>query len=209
MTATPKSRQAILKARQRLLQARGQWEPFQPIGPVRDHITTVMKAAGLTNAQFAACAGVNVNTLTAIRQGRYGKVSTEVARKIRAVTPETARPAFGPVDSTGSRRKLQALAWAGWSPRAIAGHAGMPFVQVRRIRDGDTTRITAATARKIDKAFQALKLPRQPPASTIGEKQAARLIRGYADRQGWVSAWAWDDIDDPREKPKGARERAA
>lgn len=211
MTAT-KSPHAAWKARRRLLQDRGQWEPFQPPEPVRDHIDAVLAATGLSQVQFAACAGLPPRTITAIRLGYNGKVATDTARKILAVTPATARPTSGPINVIGSRRRLQALAWAGWSPRAIAAHTGLSMLQVCRIRSDSairsTIRVDVATAAKINSTFAAW-WDKRPPEGTARERQAAARVRGHADREGWVAACAWDNIDNPAERPKGVRRRSA
>jgi transcriptional regulator with XRE-family HTH domain/lambda repressor-like predicted transcriptional regulator len=191
--------------RRNLLIAQGRWNPDEPAGPVRAHVDSVLDETGMSIAQFAACAGLSRLTVSAVL-GSTDRVKTATAAKIRAVTPGSV-PATGWVDATGATRRLQALAYAGWALKPVAVDAGVDEGWLRAIRAGRTSgRVQAAVARKIAGAFSRL-LPLAPPRDTRYQRVAVTRAVNLAAAEGWVSGWAWDDIDDPAEKPKGAIRR--
>lgn len=193
--------------RRRLLIAQGRWRPDETAGPLRDYISAVLDKTGMSITQFAACAGLSRPTVSAVLNST-DRVKTATAAKIRAVTPGSA-PATGWVDSTGATRRLQALAYAGWSLKLIAADASVDEGWLRKIRAGRTSgRVQAAVARKIAGTFSRL-LPLAPPQDTRCQRAAVTRAVSLAAAEGWVSGWAWDDIDDPAEKPKGAIRRTS
>lgn len=102
-------------------------------------------------------------------------------------------PTRGYVGCVGSRRKIRALNYLGHPVRVIANASGVHYRTIHQIRDGKHARITPANVEKIDHAFRLLSM-------TPGSSPLARLV---ADRHGWAPPLAWDNIDDPAEKPQG------
>jgi hypothetical protein len=158
-------------------------------------------------AQFAACAGLPRPTVSAILNDCTDRVKTATAARIRAVTPASV-PTVGWVDATGSMRRLQALAYAGWPLKLIAIETGgIDVGWLRQIRAGGTSgRVQHAIARKIAGAYDRL-LPITPPQDTRYQRVAVTRARNLAAAEGWVSGWAWDDIDDPADVARGAIRR--
>lgn len=192
--------------RRLLLIQRGEWRPWQEAEPVREHILT-LRAAGVAWKAIADRAGVGVqNLIRACKPGRV-RVRAEFARKVLAVQihPDEL-PGWRKVDSTGTRRRLQALIYEGWSAVHIAEHAGLDrstvFWVLRR------TKVQASTARAVRQVFEQL-AHQSPPASNRWERSAVTRNRRNAIERGWVPALAWDDIDDPAEKPRGVRREAS
>lgn len=197
-------------ARRNMLKAEGRWSPEVPVGPVRDHILQVTFVAGMSVAQFSAASGVSLATLQKILYDKSRvHVKHGVAAKIMAVTTETAVPDMGYVDATGARRRVQALAVAGWSPETIAQRIGTDRSVIYKIRDGIRGRVYAGTARKIRALYDELWL-KLPPEDTKGERISAARTRSYAAKQGWVAAGRWDgpEIDDPSAVPEDGRPAA-
>lgn len=97
------------------------------------------------------------------------------------------------VDSTGTRRRLQALAVLSWPTRELAARLGVHPGQVRHWLCGTHPRVSVDTRSHVDALYRAL-------AYTIGPSARAR---DYAVRCGWVSPlrWADDTIDDPAAQP--------
>lgn len=187
---------------------RGEWQPYVPAGPVREHVQKVMRATGMSRPQFAAAAGIDEGTLSKIlyEKGK-AKVRPAIAAKARSVTAATVPiPDHGWVSPVGSTRRLQALAWLGWPEPALAERLEMHPATVRKVRNGDRGQIAAATARAIRLLYDQLwNVP--PPESTRAEKIAVTKTRDHARKQGWAPAGAWDDdeIDDPKARPRGVR----
>jgi transcriptional regulator with XRE-family HTH domain len=101
------------------------------------------------------------------------------------------------VDPTGTRRRLQALAAAGWSTRRLAARLGVTKSAIAQLRTTRQVRVLAATARDIAALYDDCWW-RTPH----GRYQA----RGehYAERRAWVDCWRWDgvDIDGPAALPR-------
>ena len=100
------------------------------------------------------------------------------------------------VSAVGSRRRIEALAWMGWSAAAVAARMGTHYRPVLRVRAGEHLRVRTSTHRRIEAVFRELALVEAPGRS--GE-----ITRGYARLHGYVPPLAWTNIDDPAEVPKG------
>lgn len=109
------------------------------------------------------------------------------------------RDVAGLVSVIGSRRRINALARIGWSTDKLARRLGWDPVVMQRVRH--QAQITNHKARAIADLFDEL-WDTPAPTRTKGERiSAVRTIR-HAERRGWPPALAWDDIDNPDEKPK-------
>lgn len=205
---TTKSPLAIYRARQRLLAGRGQWEPWSPAAPARDHARHVLAVTpGLTRSGYASIAGIDRSTLNRLLDRPPGDpdvIYTTTARAVLAVTPGSVPSRAHLVDATGSCRRLRALACLGWSVPQLAARTGVAVVNLQQVRAGLQARVEQGTAAKISAAYGELWLTPAPEAS-MGQKQSAAKSRIHAARQQWVSGSAWDDIDDPACRPHGAR----
>ncbi|MGI5274700.1 hypothetical protein ACQEUU_37085 [Nonomuraea sp. CA-218870] len=192
--------------RRLLLIERGEWQPWQDAAPVREHLLR-LRAAGMSWKAIAEQTGVGTpNLVRATRPDRV-RVRAAFARKVLAARITTDDlPDRRRVDSTGTRRRLQALIYAGWSVQHVAECAGLGRATVFEVLR--RPKVQASTARAIRGAFE--QLARQlPPEATRYERVTAARSRRNAIERGWVPAMAWDDIDDPDEKPKGVRREAS
>lgn len=195
-------RTAYDKRRKRLIR-QGRWQPYTPAQPVRDHVTAVRAATGMSVTQFAGCAGLDQTTVNKIFTSGQAAVTVAIAARILAVTPAVA-PDTGLVDATGARRRLQGLTWAGYTAPVIAAAASLSTDTVSLIRNGGQPRILVATARQVTAVYEALlrrPMPRNDHPRGTGPARAVSL----AAHRGWAPPWTWDDIDDPDATPKGLR----
>lgn len=98
------------------------------------------------------------------------------------------------VDSTGTVRRIQALAALGWSSADIGARCGRGREWARMV--GRSASVTVRTAQLISAAYDELSMRLAP-----GD-YAARLRREAAEK-GWAPPLAWDDdaIDDPAASP--------
>lgn len=99
------------------------------------------------------------------------------------------------ISSLGTARRLQALAVAGHSLRAVAIHLGVPHGNVYSIRAPRYDTILAGQAQQIAELYD--RLITVPPQGT-----SVKRTQTYAQKHKWAPAAAWDNIDDPDEKPK-------
>lgn len=111
----------------------------------------------------------------------------------------------GLADPAGTRRRLQALVWNGWSLSLLSGRLGCDRTYLRKMLYGGG-RVSAATVRRVAALYDELwKQP--PPERDVPERGAATKARKYARERGWVPVGAWDDdpgphcIDDPAATP--------
>lgn len=192
--------QAGYQAKRLAAKARGDWQPYADAGPVRDHIRDVMAGTGMSRYQFAAAAGIDSGTISKILYDGRPKVKTGTAEKILACTaaPEGLD---GHADPAGTRRRLQALACLGWSPKLLAGRLSWYPGTVRDLRDGTTIRTTTQMARQVRDLYDTLETV-PAPETTRSERISVAKTRGEAGRRGFAPAGAWgDDIDDPAAEP--------
>ena len=183
--------------------AYGRWNPWVPADKAREHVLW-LREQGIGRAQVAAAAGLTQNTVSKLLYGERGNPPT---RRIRPET-EAAILAVSPdpeilgdrtrIDGTGTRRRLQALAWQGWSMAALAARLG-PGRQLSTIISR-SVRVHASTAREVRALCRELN-GTPPPEQTRGERSAAARARNHARRMGWVPLAAWDAIDDPDARP--------
>lgn len=186
--------------------AYGTWQPWISADPVRAHIRTLQEC-GLGTRRIAETAGVDRKRLIAILNGRpdrgtppQEKVRPELAAAILAVEPTLENlGAATVIDGTGTRRRLQALAVAGWPQHHLATRLGMSDTNFSSTlgRDHVMVRTARAVAALYDELWRAN--PLEHGASPCGITRA----RKHAKAQGWAPAGAWDDdsIDDPAAQP--------
>lgn len=169
--------------------------------PVRRHVRELM-AAGVSYARIAQAANVTPSTINHMLYGRSGRPRTrrlnhENARRILAV--DVSQVPTGLVDSTGARRRLQALMVVGWPAYRLGGPLGLHPVYVREIQR--RSRIYATTAHAMAVTYNQL-WDKKPEHYGIS-RQAANRSRNYGRASGWAPPAAWDDdaLDDPHGGP--------
>lgn len=98
------------------------------------------------------------------------------------------------VDSTGTVRRLRALAAMGHQPIPMAAYLAVSEAEVWEILDGHHTRLPEDVATFAAEMFSSLWGLRIDGA-------AGDQMRRLARERRWVGPLAWDDIDDVTEKP--------
>lgn len=128
----------------------------------------------------------------ACRDARVKEVKRYRLRLERSGQQSVLVPALGVV------RRIQALQWAGWPLRIIAQEAG--WSSKRSVQCVfRCERVSVRTHQRIDDVYQRL-------AHLPGPSE---LTRRRAHAAGYAPALAWDDIDNPREQPKGVLREVA
>ncbi len=182
--------------------AYGTWQPFTPAAPVRQHVMELQQA-GIPVDAIADAAGVTRQTLARIVYGIPAgnptqKIRKESAEAILRVSRNDCQLGDGTrLDGTGTRRRIQALVAAGWSFVVLAKEMGFNDRALASLARAD--RVTVATARKVKDGYRRLNV--LTPEQYGIRPHARALARRVAAREGWVTAAAWDNIDDPNCKP--------
>ncbi|MEU6235925.1 hypothetical protein [Kitasatospora sp. NPDC047058] len=188
----------------------GRWNPDVPAGPARQH-AEALAAAGRSWRQIADDSGLAYPVIRNLLVGASGRPPTKKLRAINAAAilsvPVPAQPdGTALIDTTGSRRRLQALHAAGWPLGRIARTA-YPDRQAsaRRVLfnvlHGRTSTVTPRTAARIRAAYDAL-WDQFPDASGVPWAASADALR-LAAANRWAPPLAWDDddIDNPDALP--------
>lgn len=102
------------------------------------------------------------------------------------------------VDATGTRRRVEALCCLGWSTTQIGERIGMIQNQLWMTTQQDTVYVT--TAARVAEAYEVLSMT-VPPMTTTSERISVSRTRSHALRAGYAPPLAWDNIDDPNERP--------
>lgn len=160
-----------------------------PTDAVRAHIQ-LLRWRGWTWAQIAAAGKTSTPTLNRVAAGELATMRRDKTARILAI-PATWQHTRTAVPTVGTRRRLSALAWQGWSRPAVARELGMsPWTLGARNRHIHAF-VAAAVAEFYDRHAH---LPGPSPAYA----RKARTL-------GAIPAAAWDDdaIDDPRRRPIG------
>lgn len=170
---------------------------------VRAHIAR-LRAGGLSVERIAVLAPVSLSAIRYILEGdptrNYlpaRRTSIPVARAILAVQPTLANVADNAlIDGTATRRRLQALAVAGWGCSAIGAQLHMPKERIFELLRRNTVR--KRTAILVAALYEDL-----AHVSPTGRPEDISRVRNLATTKGWAPALAWDDdtIGDPRAQP--------
>ena len=187
--------------------------PFTGATPAREHVRDVLMPYGLGCPRIAELAGVPgfrewdvwvlVNGRPDHNQPPPAVIPAAIASAVRAIDPVPAALAGGvTVDGLGFRRRMQALAAAGWSAAALAARLPCEPVHLRLLLSGKRTTVSAALDRR-GAALYARLLTAQPPQETGAQRAAMVKSQRWAQRNGWWPAGAWDEgeIGDPDARP--------
>lgn len=138
--------------------------------------------------EIAEAAGVSRKTVFNVLNSRAATVQITTARALLKVRPEEA-PSWRP--ALGAMRRVRALSAMGWPLWWTAERAGLSETGIRDICSGRTRVVSRARFEAIDRVYRT-------HAMKVGPSDAAR---NTARAKQWVTAAAWNDIDDPKDRP--------
>lgn len=142
--------------------------------------------------------------LRAVLTGAQTMIHRDTEALILSMRLEDVLAVTHVIPSVGTSRRLQGLVAMGYGPIRLARECGISRFTMTRLLHGRELSIQQATARRIEASARRLVLTQG------GSSAALRQAQHY----GWVPLAAWDDIDDPAERPKlgvravGERRRA-
>ncbi|AYN57459.1 helix-turn-helix DNA binding protein [Arthrobacter phage Constance] len=175
--------------------------------PVREHMQFLIDN-GMSAKQISKVSGIALSTVGQLIWGRkerghkpYPRVMKSTAEKILAVKPQMELMAPGRyIDSTGARRRIQALVAIGWSQSRLAKQLGMDQGNMSIFMAGEQCTVKRALAVR-DVYNRNWNQPQE--GHDWRSRIAANRARNYAKARGWVPPLAWDDdtIDDPAAQP--------
>lgn len=162
--------------------------------PVRGYVDSTVARERI---ELLRSRGVTLRMLAEHGVSRFGVRCIEKKPRIRRLTeqkvlaiPVPAPLVSGaPVDATGTRRRIQALVAMGWPQSVLAKELGTTQTGVSAWVRRD--KVTSETAIAVAELFRRWGMTPGP----------SQLSRDRARANGWVTGAAWDDIDDPDEKP--------
>jgi transposase-like protein len=129
---------------------------------------------------------------TADERAEYRARKAASAREYRKVVYLNRGPMH--VDSTGTARRLQALARQGWGTHDLAPLLGVSHTRVGHLRSRLYPLVHRDTRGVVARVFDDIGLKTGPSPKAAG----------HAARAGWVPSLGWDEdaIDDPNARPK-------
>lgn len=158
----------------------------------------MLRAAGMPAHVIAAQAGVGRGAAQRIAAGSQHVADTATVKKLLAVTFSSDLATTVP--AVGARRRLQALAFMGWTNEQIEQRMAAGVTMTSFIFRHE--RITQALHQRVKDVYDALW--DQTPPDTYGNRRAAARARA----RGWAPPLAWDDddIDNPAARPANWKE---
>ena len=161
---------------------------------VRYHLDA-LRRRGWTYPLIGNKVRLSERTLAKIVTGDITEVRADKATAILGI-PLTWQATALSVPSDGTRRRLSALAWQGWSAREICRQTGMSTYTLYNVMKRD--RLEARTAVTIAEFYTA----------HVHQPGPDRSYALEARTKGAIPAAAWDgDLDDPDLRPQGLRVR--
>ncbi|MFF3324927.1 hypothetical protein [Streptomyces sp. NPDC002889] len=152
------------------------------------HINRLI-ASGWSQTAIYTTAGVARRTLWSWLNGTVEGVQHSAAARVLALRPVSRTPDLVP--AIGTARRLQALAAMGWPVTRSGIEAGISDTHARNLARGRRQQVTKEVAQKVDVYYRQRCMRPGPSA----------CAKTVALRNGWVTAVAWDDIDDPNDIP--------
>lgn len=162
--------------------------PYVDRAVIVAHINRLIDSGWNLTAIYTT-AGVSRRALWSWLNGTVEGVQHAVAARILALRPVPRTPDLVP--AIGTARRLQALAAMGWPVTRSGIEAGISDTHARNLAAGRHQHVTREVAAKVAAYYR-------PRCLRPGPSACAKTV---ALRNGWVTALAWDDIDDPNDRP--------
>lgn len=163
---------------------------YRPADAAAEHIRE-LRGFGWTYEQIADAAQIHRNTPSSLHNNRYHRVRPETEVAILAIVAAPIGALRMPT-SIGLRRRVQALAWMGWTGVEVARRAGTTYGSLSTLMLASRSP-SWRYAQKVDAVYRDLAHVRGP------SRGAAAKARGRGHHP--PSAWFAATIDDPNALP--------
>lgn len=146
--------------------------------------------------------GMSYSTIIEVGAGRCERIYRITEESILGVEPpgDKWNPiGDSPIDVTGSRRRLQALAVQGFSLSFLREKTGLARSYIGEIRSGPKKTVMVSRfrlVRDVHDEFWDI-----DPVEVGLKTSAVVRMKTWAEKNKWLPTEAWDDIDDPNCKP--------
>ena len=157
-----------------------------------------LRAEGWTWPEIEDATGIMKANLQRLVNGGRSWVAPETEAKILGATVRPGKRDGAFIPNVQTKRQLQGLIRHGWVMSHLGEMLGISPQQVWVMLHRSEW-VTEAMRRRVDDL--ARELMTVTPLDGPRKRQALRM----AERYGWVSLFAWDDVTDPKERPKGVR----
>lgn len=180
--------------------AYGTWEPFVSAKPSREHVQR-LRTLGASYEAIALASGLPRMTIYSLTLDLVKWVRPETERKLLAVTGETLQ--LTRTHATGTRLRSRSLVAMGHSVTRQARALDTPADTLIGIVKGDVPTVAVELRDDVIRLWDAW-WDKVPPETTKGERVAASMARGRAEREDWCCPLALDEnrIDDPGYEPR-------
>lgn len=174
-------------------------------GPVRVHLRMLLDS-GMQTRQIASISGVSRSAINRVLYGSpshnipaQANISEASYHRILCVTTDMISDNEFMADSTGSIRRLQALAVLGFSAKIIGDESGISYNVILDIDKRNRVKSTVAASLAETYARLSTQVPRM---ETQAEKASVSKVRAGASKNKWLPPKAWEDsdIDDPQQE---------
>lgn len=166
------------------------------------------QASGMSQQQIATQVGLRKSTVGKVLHVSTTTMKRETYEALLRLRPEAPislegnRRGGARMDPTGSVRRLQALAAAGWTSSGLYPYLPINQRNLSELTNGRSAFIYAITQREIAEAYT--KLQHMDPVDNGTTVIGAKRARLRAERFRWAPSSAWDEetIDDPAATPE-------
>lgn len=182
-------------------------ETFIPLDTARKHLIQLLdRHPGTGLVDVARILKVPKSSLsTIVHDTKRTRVHRDLHYKIMSVKrlKKVEISGYSYVDSTGTRRRLQALIWCGYSMGHLAREIGVNHSTIVHIVNpkNPCKRVQVRVRDTVTEFYQEAIL-RDHPVGRYADR-----ARKYAKEKGFFPPGAWGPIDDPNYKPPFRREK--
>jgi hypothetical protein len=167
-----------------------------------EHVRTLRDEHGMSCADIAREAGLSDGSVDRLLRGAAKLVYRDTEEKILAVRPRPVIAHGANVPSTGTTRRLRALAASGFTCGWIAEQTGWKQQFVSQLTLHPSPTVLAVTARRVADLYA--RYENRRPEDCGVTARGAKVARNHAARKGYAPPACWDDdtIDDPNAIPQ-------
>lgn len=159
--------------------------------------------AGMSPTDIADLSGVSVTHVKYVIQGSVERIHRDTQDAILGIpVPQDGweTRTDGLTDSTGTARRLRALAVQGFPLSALSERSGLTARTISEMRAGLRPQVFISNMRTVAELHEAI-WDRDPLEDGIPQSSVTRA-KDWAAKQKWHPTEAWDDIDDPECQPQ-------
>lgn len=156
-----------------------------------------------SRSSLGELAGINSSAVYRIISGQQQRITRIVERRILAIHLGHDVGTHW-VNATPAARRIQALCALGYSINGQSQRLNYSKQNMYSLITGEKPFITSAIDQKIRAHYAELSML-LPPTRDRFQRAAITKAKKMARSNGWPPPLAWDNIDDPDEKPKGMK----